>query len=257
VSFDDGSSAFVKAATTEWTGEWLRSERRLYAELGPRPFLPGFVGWDDDQGGGRPLMILEDLSAGFWPPPWSDDRVDRVLAMLSEVRLRPRRPTSPTSSRSGSGSPDGALWRRILSRSSPSDCARASGWMGRSPVLLDAERSADLSGDDLVHLDVRSDNICFVRERTILVDWNLACRGNGVLDVAGWLPSLEREDGPRPEDLLPDHAPLAALLAGFFASRAGLPPLEGRAGRPGCAARSASLRSLVGGSGPRASTTCR
>ena len=54
--------------------------------------------------------------------------------------------------------------------------------------------------------------------------------GNAVLDVAFWLPSLELEGGPKPDAVLPSGpgvAELAALVAGFFAARAGLPPPSG------------------------------
>jgi hypothetical protein len=48
--------------------------------------------------------------------------------------------------------------------------------------------------------------------------------GNPDLDLAGWAASLHLEDGPPPQELLPGAGGLAAVLAGFFASRAGLPP---------------------------------
>jgi hypothetical protein len=63
--------------------------------------------------------------------------------------------------------------------------------------------------------------------RAVLVDWNLACRGNGRFDIAFWLPSLRLEGGPEPWELLPGSGTLAAAVAGFFASRAGLPPPAG------------------------------
>jgi aminoglycoside phosphotransferase (APT) family kinase protein len=56
------------------------------------------------------------------------------------------------------------------------------------------------------------------------VDWNLAHVGNPLLDIVGWLPSLKLEGGPDPWELVPDSQGFAALLAGYFASRAGLPP---------------------------------
>ena len=57
-------------------------------------------------------------------------------------------------------------------------------------TLVAAETNTPLAGDALVHLDVRSDNLCFVEERVVLVDWNWACRGNRKVDIAAWLPSL-------------------------------------------------------------------
>ena len=38
------------------------------------------------------------------------------------------------------------------------------------------------------------------------------------------LPSLKLEGGPDPWELVPDSQGFAALMAGFFAARAGLPP---------------------------------
>ena len=74
---------------------------------------------------------------------------------------------------------------------------------------------------------MRSDNLCLVGRRAILVDWNLACRGNGRFDVAFWLPSLQLEGGPAPWEILPGAGGLAAAVAGFFSARAGLPPPAG------------------------------
>ena len=91
------------------------------------------------------------------------------------------------------------------------------------PALRETAARCDLSGQALVHLDVRSDNLCFRDDRVLLVDWNLACVGNPLVDVVGWLPSLRVEGGPEPWAILPDSGGMAALLAGYFASRAGLP----------------------------------
>jgi hypothetical protein len=75
-----------------------------------------------------------------------------------------------------------------------------------------------------VHFDVRSDNLCFLDDRCILIDWNFACRGNGDVNIATWLPSLEAEGGPRPESILPDAREFAASMSGYWAWRAGQPP---------------------------------
>ena len=45
---------------------------------------------------------------------------------------------------------------------------------------------------------MRSDNICFRDGGAIFVDWNWATFGNPLLDLAGWLPSLACEGGPKP-----------------------------------------------------------
>ena len=85
-----------------------------------------------------------------------------------------------------------------------------------------------LDGDQLLHLDVRSDNICFRADGSaVLVDWNLAVVGNARLDVAFWLPTLVAEGGPTPETILPDAGLESAFVSGFFAARAGQPPIPG------------------------------
>src|SRR5438309_11175473 len=90
-------------------------------------------------------------------------------------------------------------------------------------TLVAAEAGAQMAGEELVHCDVRSDNLCFVGDRVVLVDWNWACRGNGIIDIAGWLPSLHLEGGPPPDMILPEQPHLAAIISGYFAARAGLP----------------------------------
>jgi aminoglycoside phosphotransferase (APT) family kinase protein len=97
------------------------------------------------------------------------------------------------------------------------------------PALATASAAARIDGDHVLHFDVRSDNLCFTAGRALFVDWNHACLGNPVLDTASWLPSLEVEGGPAPEDVLapdtPELAEISALLAGYFCARAGLPEI--------------------------------
>lgn len=60
----------------------------------------------------------------------------------------------------------------------------------------------------------------------MLVDWSHAARGNPLLDVALWLPSLRVEGGPLPDELtVGAMAELVAVSAGYLACRAGLPEL--------------------------------
>jgi aminoglycoside phosphotransferase (APT) family kinase protein len=102
-------------------------------------------------------------------------------------------------------------------------CSRP--WLEQAlPTLLETGRTCALEGDSFLHLDVRSDNLCLRDGRAVLVDWNLAHVGNPLLDVVAWLPSLKLEGGPEPWELVADSQGFAALLAGFFAARAGLPP---------------------------------
>ena len=219
----DGRTAFVKHALTSDAAEALRKERRMY-EAVQGSFMPAYLGACDDA---TTLLVLEDLSRAEWPPPWSAARVDSVLASLDALHE-----TSPPSGLdsleamresvvgwgSVAASPELLLGTGL--------CSRA--WLEESlPTLVAAGEAAALGGDDLLHFDVRSDNLCFVEGRAVLVDWNLACKGNRRFDVAFWLPSLTLEGGPDPWAILPDAGALAAAVAGFFAARAGLPAPSG------------------------------
>ncbi len=223
VSFADGRTAFVKHGLTDDAAMWLRKERLLYESV-EGAFMPSYLGAYDD---GTTLLVLEDLSGAKWPPPWSTQRVDAVLASLDELHATP--PPDGIESLEAERR-DVVGWELVAADPEPllatGLCSRA--WLDEElPALVRAGAEAELGGDELLHFDVRSDNLCFVGDRSIFVDWNLACRGNGRFDVAFWLPSLRLEGGPEPWDLLPDAGPLAAAVAGFFAARAGLEPPSG------------------------------
>lgn len=79
---DDGSSCFVKIATEPTTQGMIPAETTFYRACQER-FAPQLIGWEDDPD--RPLLVLEDLSAGRWPPPWTDGAVGAVLAALADV----------------------------------------------------------------------------------------------------------------------------------------------------------------------------
>ena len=224
VRFADGRSAFVKHALTDDAAEWLRKERLLYESV-RGSFMPAYFGTHD--AGGTTLLAIEDLSEAAWPPPWSAVRIDAVLRSLDALH-ETRPPAGLDSLESMREQVVG--WGIVAADPEPllgtGLCSRA--WLDATlPDLVHAGETAELGGDDLLHFDVRSDNLCFVHDRTVLVDWNLACVGNGRFDVAFWLPSLKLEGGPDPWEVLPDAGALAAGVAGFFAARAGRPPPAG------------------------------
>jgi hypothetical protein len=226
VELADGRSAFVKAAVDDMTAGWLRSEHRIYATLA-RPFVPRLLGWDEADG--PPVLVLEDLSAAHWPPPWRPGDVDAVLRTLDDMHA-----VAP---------PDGLpALRHVLELDGWARVAAAPGaflslglvsaaWLDQAiDQLVAAEAAADPDGRSLLHVDVRSDNLCLRDARALLVDWNHACVGNPVFDVAFWLPSLELEGGPPPESILGDAPHAVAVIAGYFAARAGLPPIPSAPG---------------------------
>jgi hypothetical protein len=66
-------------------------------------------------------------------------------------------------------------------------------------------------------MDVRSDNVCFLGVRVLLVDSNWTVRGPAELDLACWLPSLQLKGGPLPESVAPALGAYAVAIASYFA----------------------------------------
>lgn len=230
VDLDDGTSVFTKAADGAWTARWLRAERSVL-EAVTAPFAPRLRGWH--QTDGLPVMLLEDLSRARWPrgtDSWRPGDEQRVLNALHQVAETPA-PESLRSLEQRLGPFD--RWRQIAEAPteflSTSLCTAS--WLSAAlPSLCEAEANVIVAGNSLLHLDVRSDNLCFVEDgsepRAVFVDWNWACRGEARVDVAFWLPSLANEGGSAPWELLPNAPDLAALVAGYFCTIAGRPTEE-------------------------------
>ena len=218
---EDGTTAFVKAGAEEITSEFLRDELRFYKSVRAW-FMPELLGYDD---GDPPLLVIEDLSGERWPPPWDGAAIQAVRETLAAVAGTP----PPSWVRPITDERDWLLggWADVEREPEPflglGLCSPA--WLEKAlPTLRAAAERAPIEGDALLHLDVRSDNLCLTERGVVLVDWNFVHTGNPDLDVAGWLSSLHLEGGPPPERVLPGAGGFAAGLAGYFLSRAGLAP---------------------------------
>lgn len=208
----DGSTAFVKTPTNDVTRHMLLAEIAAYEAIGPQPFCARVLDASPER------LVLEDLRHGHWPPPWRPGDIERVLDAMRTVAAT-RVPSLPTFDAVD-------MWTHV-----DVDAVARLGFdrdlVGR---LTDAgrtiESSASFDGDALLHMDLRSDNLCLLDDRVVLVDWNNACRGQDGIDVVAWAPSLALEGGPNPWELLPDPAlHHVAFVAGYFARNAPLPPI--------------------------------
>jgi Phosphotransferase enzyme family len=217
---EDQRCIFVKQATDEDTSKWLRSEHRAYETL-KEDFMPKLIAWDDAS---DPILVLEDLSDGYWPPPWSKERIEQVIQLLhrlANIEGPEHFPSLDAGSTAFTGwellakDPSGFLGLGLVSAQ----------WLSNAlPALIRAEAGAELAGKALVHGDVRSDNVCFVGSRTVLVDWNGAAKGNPKFDLIAWLPSLHAEGGPPPWSITTSEPELITAVTGYFAYRAWQPP---------------------------------
>lgn len=223
LDLEDGLRVFAKLAPTEDLAWRLRDEHANMAAI-DADFRCEVLGWRD---GDRPLLVLEDLSGAHWPPPWEPGEIERVLHTLERVWSTPPPPHMQDAGRflemfSG--------WERVAEDAEPflSLGLASPEWLDTCvPALREAASSANLVGDELIHLDVRSDNLCIDGDRVVLVDWNWASRGPRDLDLACWLPALRLEGGPLPEEVKPGLGPYAAGISAFFAAYGPLPPPDG------------------------------
>jgi hypothetical protein len=217
----DGSTVFVKVAVDDLTAGWLDAERRTYDALHGAPFLPRYYGCRDS------VLVIEDLRRGHWPPPWRLGDIGRVFAMLEHVAATD--PPAGVYDLVQVGDRMLRRWAIVAADPAPflgrGVCSPR--WLNRAlPVLLDAESSASLEGDALVHFDARSDNVCLLDDRSVLVDWNGTAKGTAALDRITLAQSITAEGGPPPDSMVPDADPgIVAMITGYFAEQAPQPTI--------------------------------
>ena len=220
VTFDDDSRVFVKAATDADTAHWLRTEHLVLTSIKEK-FAPAVIDWLNGPGD-WPILLTQDLSHAHWPAShqgvnWRPGDIDLLLETLANV----------SSVKALAGLPalendDTLLWPEIADTPellfNLKLCSLE--WFNKAiNALIQAEQSVDLTGDSLVHGDVRSDNICILNGQVVLVDWSHAAKGNPANDLAYLLPTLYLEGGPAPYQLMPDGGGYAAMLAAMHIRR--------------------------------------
>jgi len=228
VRFADGRSAFVKAAVDADTERWLRTDLLIMSTVDD-DLVPRVIAWIEQ--GERSVLVLEDLSDAHWPADhfrqedgrsvpvlWKPGQLQLVFRALDRLATVAAPSWLPTLDADRSDE-----WAAIAAAPAPflalGLCSRT--WFERAiDRLIAAERGIDLTGDTLVHNDVRSDNVCVRGERVILVDWSQACRRSPRYDLANFLLGCALEGGPDPFDVMPDGGGLAAWMAGRAARHA-------------------------------------
>jgi hypothetical protein len=220
---EGGESVFAKMGAEADTAAAIGAECAVYPLL-TGPFVPRLLGADPDV----PILIIEDLSAAEWPPPWTPERLaglEELFRQLASTTGHPGLPTLAERLLEWGG------WERVAVDPKPLLATGAVGaaWLHRRlPALLDAQHLASTEGDRLVHLDIRSDNVCFREGRALLVDWNHAVRGDPRWDRLLMLHTVEMEGGPGAATQAPDADPgIVVWVAGFLAAHVGLPPPRG------------------------------
>lgn len=236
----DGRCAFVKAvslALNERSVALHRREARVTAALPARVPAPRFLGCYDD--GEWVALVLEDIEGRHPATPWVPEELDRVLSVLADLAAVLSPPPLPGVEWAAEFlAEDFAGWHRI-GADPPADLHP---WAARhlDELCALAERGlAALSGDTLVHTDIRADNILLSPQGGVtIVDWPWACRGPAWLDTLLLLINARLYGARDTHRLLIQHAAgtgadphdLIAVLtgiAGFFTDAARQPPPKG------------------------------
>jgi hypothetical protein len=195
------------------------------------------------------LMVLDHVPRVADVPPWTTSAVGQVMTAIAGFhRATPERAETILHDRWASDLIAKAQnWHTL--RDKPDvrngfvglfeDREAASRWLDAHLAQFIAlkERGPDIGGPQgWAHMDIRSDNLIFAEGRVLLVDWPVLSYGPQLLDIGFFLPSLAGEGGPSCAEGLRlyeratnivfepvDIAAAAAIIAGFFAARAGEP----------------------------------
>jgi len=236
-----GDRLFVKAVGPERNPDAPSIHRR---EASIHGHLPAGVQaprmrWVWDEGPGGWVAVAFDLVEGRMPAvPWRPGELDRVLEALTRLSDL-RAPAGPFRDAAHDFAHAICGWQRL--RTAGTGRGLASEVVRRLDALCDLEARAPaaVTGEALVHLDVRRDNVLLADDgRTWIVDWPHARRGAPWLDGVLFAPSLALQGGPPPEAIASRLAPLLAAdpaavdaaiaaMAGYFVRSSLEPPPPG------------------------------
>lgn len=231
VRLDDGRTVFVKVGTNDNTRLWARREIRAYAFLQEHRYrsAPRLLAANRDETAFA-IEALPPRDGWNWSAEWTRERLARTLEAMDNL-LRLGDGSIPSELRQPLLTQDEDGWRRLAG--SP-QLARALSikleGAGAAIGALDAhvQRSAEflLRSDDLVHLDVRTDNCAWHADRNEvrLVDWNWLHKGDRRIDLAA-TPTMVSCSG---FDVLPEmggrlDAGALHWMAGYWLERASHP----------------------------------
>lgn len=218
----DGSRHFVKAASVKAQrvfAESYRAEVRKLAALPGDVPAPRLRWWHDDD---LWVILGFDFVDGHSPRrPWHEQELDRCLDLLEVVAdvLTPAPAVLATETLEAEVGPFAELWGHV--RATRPELAHLD-----EASAMAAEATSRLSGDTLVHLDVRDDNLIVGANQVWLCDWNWPVVGPAWVDSISLLVQA-RGDGVNVDRILmerrltrdvpPDHIDgLLALMAGYF-----------------------------------------
>nr|WP_232530851.1 phosphotransferase [Microlunatus antarcticus] len=205
----DGRRAFAKAVGGSLNPQspvLHRREIAFGAALPPVGSVPTLLGsWDD---GDWVALVLADVDGRHPHLPWRRAELEAVREALEVVADIPLTDGLAQLPETGAGfAEDFAGWHRLRADPSPALDPWAARHLDRLTAAADRGEAA-LAGDQLVHGDVRADNLLVRPDGSVVVvDWPWATRGAGWFDRLALLVNVGLND---------PHAPLEDLRAAWL-----------------------------------------
>lgn len=232
-----GGMIFVKAVSPDQNleaTEILRREALVTAALPDTVPAPRLLHLLDD--GHWVVAVYEHVEGRLPHMPWSARQLGLVLgATWMLARIEPP-PWLPTIEERYGPMLDG--WRNLAAGGALDGVL--DDWSARHVdrlASIEPQWVEATIGRELVHGDVRSDNVLIDGDRVTFVDWPAACVGQVFFDVVSMLPSVSLEGGGDPDEVLAAHGgetldpeAVTALVvadAGYFLDRARRPDPPG------------------------------
>jgi aminoglycoside phosphotransferase (APT) family kinase protein len=204
----NGGTAFVKALGVNIHRDSVglyRCEAATMPHLPAGLPVPRLLDVHDD--GEWVALVYEDVDGRLPAVPWRPDELERVAGALADLgaALRPTPwPEAPGFAEMEANRTFMRTWRGLATAPPPG----LDPWLREHLELL-GERTdlAELvSGDALLHNDLRSDNILLTPGGgVVFVDWAWACNGAPWLDVVLFATTVNAEGGADAERLVRDH----------------------------------------------------
>jgi aminoglycoside phosphotransferase (APT) family kinase protein len=237
---EDRRRFFAKAAGPEpnpLTPAAHRREARVAAALPVDAPVPRFLFSHDEGEWAWIVLVFEDVEGRNPAVPWRSGELDRTLdtlASLSELLTPSPLPPGLVGLIGDWEVCCGWHWRK-LAEERP---ALLDAWSARhldTLAGLEVEATSAATGNTLLHLDLRADNLLLTPEdRVLVVDWRHARVGASWVDAVFFAPSVAMQGGPPPEELVAQHpygrqadsdalTAVVAAVAEFF-TREGLQP---------------------------------
>ncbi len=242
----NGQRVFVKAVAPEpnpHSPAFHRREAGVVAALPTEIAVPRLLYTYDEGAAGWIVLVFEEVAGHMPAQPWRAAEFERVMAAI--VALGDTLTPSPLAATIVGTASDKFRrvicgWQRLRDEQ-PARLEQVDDWSRRhldDLIGLETAAPAAVTGDTLLHFDLRADNLLLTPARVWFVAWPHACVGADWVDTLCFAPSVTMQGGPAPAEILARHpasqrvdpvAITAALvaMAGFFIYQSVQPPPPG------------------------------